>query len=320
MLHSTQAPSVLQWVRPLMPAQSPSTTQIEHEPSTLQCGVAGSRVSHSGLLAQARQAVAAQIGVVMPQCEEFRHCTQAPPTVSQCVRLVKPLQSVSIAHLSQEPSPRHFGVMALRVSHSVLVMQAWQSPFMLSQIGRFVEMLHCVEALHWLHAPIMPPAVWQTGVLMLRLSHSGLVAQAWQSPFTVSQIGRVAATVHCVEVLQTTQAPAMPPAVTQTGVLGFLLSHSPLSPQARHDMVPLSQTGETAPAQVEELTQPTQPVPARHCGLPAMCVQSLPAKHSTQVRLVASQREVAEAVQLRLVKQPTQVLVAALQNGVVPPQ
>ena len=137
---------------------------------------------------------------------------------------------------------------------------------------------------------------------------------------TVSQIGRVAATVHCVEVLQTTQAPAMPPAATQTGVLGFLLSHSPLPPQARHDMVPLSQTGATAPAQVEELTQPTQPVPARHCGLPAMCVQSLPAAHSTQVWLVASQREVAEVVQLRLVKQPTQVLVAALQNGVVPPQ
>ena len=85
-------------------------------------------------------------------------------------------------------------------------------------------------------------------------------------------------------------------------------------------MVPLSQMGLTAPAQVVELTQPTQPVPALHCGLPAICVQSVAAAHSTQVGWVVSQREVAEAVQLRLVKQPTQVLVAALQNGVVPPQ
>lgn len=177
--HWTQAPLTgLQWVRPLMPAHSPSFVQIEHEPSMLQCGVAGSRVSHSTLSAQARQLVAAQIGVVMPQCMELRHCTQAPPMVSQWVRPAKPVQSMSMTHLLHEPSPMHLGVMALRPSHSVLVAQLWQSPLVPSQMGRVADRLHWVDRLHLLQAPIMPPASSQTGVLTLRLSHSPLLAQA----------------------------------------------------------------------------------------------------------------------------------------------
>ncbi|PSM31827.1 hypothetical protein BVG81_003475 [Haliangium sp. UPWRP_2] len=40
----------------------------------------------------------------------------------------------------------------------------------------------------------------------------------------------VAIGTHHAEVPQTTQVPAMPPAVMQTGVLAFLLSYSPLVP------------------------------------------------------------------------------------------
>ncbi len=129
-------------------------------------------------------------------------------------------------------------------------------------------------------------------------------------------MGRVVATLHCEDALHTTQVPAIPPAVMQTGVLAFLVSHSPLVPQARQLIVVLSQIGAAAPAQVVESTQPTQPVPARHCGLPAMCMQSVAAAHSTQVCVAASQREAAEVPQFMLFKQPTQLLVPGSQNGV----
>ena len=204
------------------------------------------------------------------------HCTQAPLTVSQRVRPAKPMQSASAVHLSHEPSPMHLGVVLLRASHCVLLAQASQSPSSVSQIGRMALSVHCDDALQALQAPV--PAV-QTGVLTLRLSHCALAVQATQSPFRVSQIGRPPLTVHCEDALQTMHAPAMPPAVTQTGVVVFLVSHSMLLPQARHMLV-APQIGDVAPMQPLESAQPTQPVPALHCGSPAMCEQSVLAAHS----------------------------------------